>query len=85
MKSQPITPIELRDLTCQELGLTKNAYTIPCLSAHTGVGKSTLWRHAQEGLVTITKVGGRTFVLAHDAAAYLNRGRRPATRNAIAA
>ena len=47
------------------------AYGIPEAASMLSVERSTLYRHAKLGRITIRKLGGRSVILSDDLAAYL--------------
>ena len=47
------------------------AYGIPEAASRLSVERSTLYRHAKLGRITIRKLGGRSVILSDDLAAYL--------------
>ena len=47
------------------------AYGIPEAASMLSIERSTLYRHAKLGRITIRKLGGRSVILSDDLAAYL--------------
>jgi hypothetical protein len=60
--------------------LSPKAYTMPMLTAATGIGRPKLYEEIKKGNLRVKQVGGRTVVLAKDLDAWLESlpdGTRP--------
>ena len=71
---------EDRDLTLDELGLRKQAYTINEIIRDGPVKRTALYEAVEQGHLRTTKAGAKTIILAPDYAKFLNFLRRSSPR-----
>ena len=72
-----------RDLTAEELGLKKPAYSINEVISDGPCRRTTTYEHVKRGYLRITKAGKKSIVLAPDYARYLNLLRKGLIPNGV--